>query len=84
MASANPKTADALENVAKENDHALAMTGADLDEISVLASKIKDRRLQQPHAQFRDLLAGRTVPGELDRPQRGAQGLVQALSDIPS
>ncbi|MFZ2655757.1 MAG: acetyl-CoA decarbonylase/synthase complex subunit gamma [Victivallales bacterium] len=41
IASANPKTADELVKIAQENEHALAITGADLDEISALSAKIK-------------------------------------------
>jgi len=41
IASANPKTADELIKVAQENEHALAITGSNLDEISELATKIK-------------------------------------------
>ncbi len=41
IASATPKTADELVKVAQENEHALAITGADLDEISALSAKIK-------------------------------------------
>ncbi|OGJ86526.1 MAG: hypothetical protein A2268_15740 [Candidatus Raymondbacteria bacterium RifOxyA12_full_50_37] len=49
IASATPGTADQLWPVAKENDHALALTAESLDDLVPLAARVKD-------AGFNDLL----------------------------
>ncbi|MBN2449824.1 MAG: acetyl-CoA decarbonylase/synthase complex subunit gamma [Lentisphaeria bacterium] len=42
LASATPETADALWPVAKDNEHALALTGATLDDVASLAARLRE------------------------------------------
>ena len=68
LATATPDTVDELVEVAKEYEHALALTAPDLDQLVAAVGQSPRGRIHRSHPAVRDPLAGRALPDQLHRP----------------